>query len=130
MSPANLPLLSPGSRNGMIESLIYMFGEKPFTVRHIKNLAASIDSSKLTKVSPRSMHDSIHQSLNQLIKAGRVEVFDHHAHRNVYRCTFRPSDRLTLLREFLSHARKSNGEIAATEPDFLEFLAAYSAAQS
>lgn len=129
MNPANLPLLSPGMRTGMVESLIYMFGGQPFTVRHIKHLAKTV-SNDLKKVSSRGLHDSIHQTLDHLIDAGRVEVLDHHAHRNVYRCTFHPSDRLTLLREFLSHAKKLNDDVVATEAEFMEFLAAYSAAQS
>ena len=129
MNPANLPLLSPGMRTGMVESLIYMFGQKPFTVRHVKNLAKSLDG-KLSRLPARALHDSIHAALDHLIKAERVEVIDHHAHRNVHRCTFRPSDRLTLLREFLSHAKKLNDDVVATEAEFMEFLAAYSAAQS
>lgn len=129
MNPANLPLLSPGMRTGMVESLIYMFGQKPFTVRHVKNLAKSLDG-KLSRLPARALHDSIHVALDHLIKAERVEVIDHHAHRNVYRCNFRPSDRLTLLKEFMSHAKKLNDDVVATEAEFLEFLAAYSVAQS
>lgn len=128
MNPANLPLLSPGMRTGMVESLIYMFDGQPFTVRHIKHLAKTV-SNDLKKVSSRGLHDSIHQTLDHLIDAGRVEVLDHHAHRNVYRCTFRPSESMNLLKTFLqSTTRTQGGDMIISESSFLEFLGMYTAA--
>jgi len=127
LNPNRFHLLNPDANTGVVESLIYNFAGKEFTTRDVKVLAEAT-SRRLTRIGTRQLHDTIHAVLRTLVAEGRVVVVDYRVNRNVYRCDFIPCEKLPLLKEFMANHR-SNGEITATEEEFLEFLGAYVSAR-